>query len=128
MDFSQKKEQDPGDKSQNSKSRVTVMLEEDNYSDWSLQTGGCVILAGINGIAARESQSILRDLEQRFLSQKSSDGVILATVLHRHDLPPLHPVDHKTRLFNSYMVDFSARNEGLHILNFNIISRRWSGQ
>ncbi|KAG8324496.1 hypothetical protein J6590_091087 [Homalodisca vitripennis] len=77
--------------------------------------------AGTNGIAARESQSIFRELEQRILFQKSSDGVFLSltTFPHRHDILPLHPVDHKTRLVNSYMVEFGPE---MRVCTFSILT------
>ncbi|KAG8260085.1 hypothetical protein J6590_104783 [Homalodisca vitripennis] len=85
----------------------------------------CVILAGTNDIAAGESQTIFRDLEQRILTRTGPASVLLATVPHRHDLPARHPVNQQTRLVNNYMEELCVRHKRLHLLNFNSISRRW---
>ncbi|KAG8284986.1 hypothetical protein J6590_090852 [Homalodisca vitripennis] len=90
------------------------------------QPGSCCILfAGTNDVAADESDNILEHLERKLTARLSSSAVIVSTVPHRHDLPEDHPVNQRIDLVNFYIEELSIRHEGVELLNFNLIGRRW---
>ncbi|KAG8328735.1 hypothetical protein J6590_102727 [Homalodisca vitripennis] len=85
----------------------------------------CILFPGTNGVAADESDNILEHLERQLTARLSSSAVIVSTVPHRHDLPEDHPVNQRIDLVNFYIEELSIRHEGVELLNFNLIGRRW---
>ncbi|KAG8304892.1 hypothetical protein J6590_083533 [Homalodisca vitripennis] len=85
----------------------------------------CILFAGTNDVAADESDNILEHLERQLTARLSSSAVIVSTVPHRHDLPEDHPVNQRIDLVNFYIEELSIRHEGVELLNFNLIGRRW---
>ncbi|KAG8268494.1 hypothetical protein J6590_025812 [Homalodisca vitripennis] len=68
----------------------------------------CVLFAGTNDVAAGETHSILEHLERQITARLSSSVVILKIVL-----------------VNSFIEELCVRYEGVELMEFNSIGRRW---
>ncbi|KAG8265406.1 hypothetical protein J6590_095365 [Homalodisca vitripennis] len=77
------------------------------------------------GAGLLTSDNILEHLERKLTARLSLSAVIVSTVPHRHDLPEDHPVNQRIDLVNFYIEELSIRHEGVELLNFNLIGRRW---
>ncbi|KAG8244613.1 hypothetical protein J6590_019869 [Homalodisca vitripennis] len=88
--------------------------------------GSCaIIIAGTNDVADHKQHIIFDHLEHLIAARLATSQVIVATLPHRHDLPPQDPVHKWTDLVNSYIKELCERLQGVHLLDFNRIDRKF---
>lgn len=87
--------------------------------------GSCsVIVAGTNNVAAGESQTVCKDLEEIITKRISSAGnVMVVTLPHRHDLHPQHPINNLTAEVNKSIYGLGSKLN-FKVIDFNAIGRR----
>ncbi|KAG8270891.1 hypothetical protein J6590_075159 [Homalodisca vitripennis] len=83
-----------------------------------------VLIAGTNDMAIGEQLNIYRHLETYIAAKPPSRKLVLATLPHRHDLDPNHPIHGYTALVNAFIEELAARYR-IQVLNFDGISRRY---
>ncbi|KAG8251368.1 hypothetical protein J6590_081403 [Homalodisca vitripennis] len=81
-------------------------------SGGTLSSGSCVILnAGTNDVAEGCDKVIYEHLEGRLVNLLgSSSRIIVASIPHRHDLPPCHPINQRILLVNAYIEELCERH------------------
>ncbi|KAG8309892.1 hypothetical protein J6590_074388 [Homalodisca vitripennis] len=69
-----------------------------------------VLIAGTNDLAVGEQCNIYRYLEDYIVARPPGAELLLATLPHRHDLDPDHPVHEETVLVNAFVEELAARH------------------
>ncbi|KAG8304863.1 hypothetical protein J6590_084235 [Homalodisca vitripennis] len=95
-------------------------------SGGTLSSGSCVILiAGTNDVAEGGDKVIYEHLEGRLVNLLgSSSRIIVASLPHRHDLPPCHPINQHILLVNAYIEELCERHPRVDFFDFAGISRQ----
>ncbi|KAG8277184.1 hypothetical protein J6590_048110 [Homalodisca vitripennis] len=95
-------------------------------SGGTLSSGSCVILiAGTNDVADGSHKVIYEHLEGRLVNLLgSSSRIIVASLPHRHDLPPCHPINQRILLVNAYIEELCERHPRVDFFDFAGISRQ----
>ncbi|KAG8261696.1 hypothetical protein J6590_067299 [Homalodisca vitripennis] len=95
-------------------------------SGGTLSSGSCVILnAGTNDVAEGGDKVIYEHLEGRLVNLLgSSSRIIVASLPHRHDLPPCHPINQRILLVNAYIEELCERHPRVDFFDFAGISRQ----
>ncbi|KAG8314364.1 hypothetical protein J6590_094258, partial [Homalodisca vitripennis] len=88
-------------------------------SGGTLSSGSCVILN------RRHQRFIYEHLEGRLVNLLgSSSRIIVASLPHRHDLPPCHPINQRILLVNAYIEELCERHPRVDFFDFAGISRQ----
>ncbi|KAG8286202.1 hypothetical protein J6590_065662 [Homalodisca vitripennis] len=83
-----------------------------------------VLIAGTNDLAIGTQRNIYRHLEPYITSRASNTELLVATLPHRHDLHPAHPIHDETVLVNAYIEELAVRHN-FRVLKFHELSRRY---
>ncbi|KAG8294976.1 hypothetical protein J6590_090905 [Homalodisca vitripennis] len=83
-----------------------------------------VLIAGTNDLAVGTQRNIYRHLEPYITTRASNTELLVATLPHRHDLHPAHPIHDETVLVNAYIEELAVRHN-FRVLKFHELSRRY---
>ncbi|KAG8280235.1 hypothetical protein J6590_086024 [Homalodisca vitripennis] len=89
-----------------------------------------VLIAGTNDLAVSKQCNIYRYLEDYIVARPPGAELLLATLSHRHDLDPDHPVHEETVLVNAFVEELAARHN-VRLLKLDGVGRgyfTWHGQ